>query len=330
MPPDLLILGQVTVDHVVPATPGPWRAAVGGNALYAAAGARLWCDPARIGVVSRVGRGLPTDVSALLEAAGLPTAGLAAVEIGVMVEWLLYEEDGSRRSYPRDPELREAGRDDATLHRRYLARLEALSPAAADIPAGWLPARAIHLAPQVASRHAASLAALRARVAWIGVDPSPHYARDLGERGLAAALAGCRAFLPSRMEVEHLAPDGDWAALVRRLRDAGFQEIVLKLGGDGCLIDAPEMASPCRVPPAPAAVADLTGAGDAFCGAYAAARLGGLGPFEAGRRAAVAAAMVVECTGAAAALALSPGEARRRLGAWTDAGPGGGRRKLDE
>jgi ribokinase len=167
-------------------------------------------------------------------------------------------------------------------------------------------------------------------VAWIGVDPSPHYARGLDERGLADALAGCRAFLPSRMEVDHLAPDGDWAALVRRLRDAGFQEIVLKLGGDGCLIGAPETASPRRIPPPPAAVADLTGAGDAFCGAYAAARLEGLGPFEAGRRAAVAAAMVVECTGAAAALALSAGEARRRLGAWIEAGSSGSGRKLDD
>jgi ribokinase len=60
-------------------------------------------------------------------------------------------------------------------------------------------------------------------------------------------------------------------------------------------------------------VADLTGAGDAFCGAYAAARAAGLDPVAAGRRGAVAAAMVIECAGAPAALALSPAEARRRL-----------------
>src|SRR5262245_5338866 len=108
MPPDLLILGQVTVDHAVPAVPGPWREAVGGNALYAAAGARLWCDPARIGVVARLGHGLPVDVAALLGAAGLPTGGLQTVDHDAVVEWLLYERDGSRRSLPRDPELREA------------------------------------------------------------------------------------------------------------------------------------------------------------------------------------------------------------------------------
>ena len=58
---------------------------------------------------------------------------------------------------------------------------------------------------------------------------------------------------------------------------------------------------------------DLTGAGDGFCGAYAAARALGLDPREAGRRAVVAAAIVVECAGAPAALALSPEEAQRRL-----------------
>jgi len=322
MSPDLLILGQVTVDHVVPAAPGPWREVVGGNALYAAAGARLWCDPARIGVVVRLGHGLPVDVAAVLGAAGLPTGGLRTVDDDALVEWLLYEQDGSRRSLPRDPELREASVDDATLHRRYLARLEALSASAEDIPAAWRTARAVHLAPQVAIRHAASLAALRAHAAWISVDPFPHYARGLDEQGLAHAIVGCRAFLPSRAEVDHLAPDGDWPALVRRLRAAGFEEVVVKLGADGCVIGAAELVEPCRLPAPPAAAQDLTGAGDAFAGAYAAARLNGIGPFEAGRRASVAAAMAVESTGAAAALTLSAANARRRLEAWAEAAPG--------
>ena len=51
--PDLIIVGQVTIDDVVPAEPGPWRRAIGGSALYAIAGARLWIDPARIGIVTR-------------------------------------------------------------------------------------------------------------------------------------------------------------------------------------------------------------------------------------------------------------------------------------
>jgi sugar/nucleoside kinase (ribokinase family) len=313
--PDLLVLGQVTVDHVVPAAPGPWRELLGGNALYAAAGARLWSDPQGIGVVTRLGRGLPVDVAGLLESAGLSADGLARVDAEHLVEWMLYEDDGSRRSLPRNPALRDAAADEAALRKRYLAWLEALSPTAEDVPPAWLPARAAHLAPQVAVRHRASVARLRGQVAFLSVDPSPHYARELDEPGLARLLAGARALLPSRAEVERLGGTGDWPALVARLRAAGFPEVVLKLGAEGCLVAGPGAGPPERIPAVRARVVDPTGAGDAFCGAYAATRALGLDPLEAGRRAVVAAAMVVECAGAAAALALSPAAAHDRLAA---------------
>jgi pfkB family carbohydrate kinase len=315
--PDLLVLGQVTVDHAVPATPGPWYESLGGNALYAAAGARLWCDASRIGIVTRLGRGLARDVAALLGRVGLPAGGLVEADAEPLVEWHLYEPDGSRRSLPRNAALRDPTTDGATLHQRYLAHLEALSPALGDIPAAWLPAPAVHLAPQVAARHGSALPSLARRADWIAVDPSPHYARQLDERQLAGLLRGARAFLPSRAEVEHLAADGDWVALMLRLREAGFEEVVLKLGSDGSLVAAPDAEPPRWIAAAPARVVDLTGAGDAFGGAYAAARLTGLDPLGAGRRGAIAAAMVVECTGAAAALALAPAEAKRRLESWS-------------
>src|ERR1700722_16664346 len=46
---------------------------------------------------------------------------------------------------------------------------------AAEIPEHWLPARAVHLCPQVGRRHADNLRWLRDRADWISVDPSPHY-----------------------------------------------------------------------------------------------------------------------------------------------------------
>jgi sugar/nucleoside kinase (ribokinase family) len=314
--PDLLVLGQVTVDHAVPAVPGPWRESLGGNALYAAAGARLWCEPGQIGVVTRLGRGLPAAVTPLLARAGLRADGLSTVDAEPLVEWHLYEADGSRRSVPRNAPLRDPSADATTLRQRYLAHLERLSPTAEDIPAGWLPARGVHVAPQVAARHGATVAWLGGRVDWIGVDPSPHYATQLKEQELAGMLENARAFLPSRAEVEHLALDGDWRELVRRLRAAGFAEVVVKLGSAGCLVVGPGLDAPAALPAPPTDVVDLTGAGDAFAGAYAAARLSGHAPLAAARRGAIAAAMVIECSGAPAALALSAGEAQRRLDAW--------------
>jgi hypothetical protein len=206
--PDLLVLGQVVVDHAVPAMPGPWREALGGNALYAAAGARLWCDPGRVGVVTRLGHGLAADVTTLLARAGLPTGGLREVDTEPLVEWHLYERDGSRRSFPRNAALRDPAADAATHRQRYLIHLESLSPTTADIPRAWLPTRAAHVAPQVAARHGSTVPWLEGRADWIGVDPSPHYATHLKEAELAMMLVGACALLPSRAEVEHRAPDG--------------------------------------------------------------------------------------------------------------------------
>ena len=52
-------------------------------------------------------------------------------------------------------------------------------------------------------------------------------------------------------------------------------------------------------------IVDPTGAGDSFCGAYAACRLLGHEPFEAARRAAASAALIVGCSGVESALKLA-------------------------
>jgi sugar/nucleoside kinase (ribokinase family) len=311
-PPDIVVVGQLTVDHVVPAEPGPWRAQIGGNALYAAAGARLWVDPARIGIVARIGSFFPPEIAGILDRAGIRNAALVPVAEEHIVEWFLYEPDGSRRSVPRNVELRDPLADTAALRARYLARLAALSATLDDIPAEWIDGAAVHLAPQVAERHRATVGGLAGRVRFLAVDPSPHYTRQLDLAGLAEMLRGATALLPSRAEIEHLA-HGDWPDLAASLAGAGFAEVAIKLGADGVILAEASAAPAARLAAAPATPVDPTGAGDAFCGAYAACRALGLKPREAARRGIVAAAMVVETRGADAALALDPAAAAARL-----------------
>ncbi len=314
MAPDLILLGQATIDHVVPAQPGAWRAQLGGNALYAAAGARLWLDPARIGVATRRGRGFPWDLGRLLENAGIGHRAIVEVEAEHLIEWILFEEDGNRRSLPRNVDLRRAGGEGSGASEAYLARLEALSPSVADLPAAWLSARAAHLAPQVADRHRAAVAALGPRVSFLSVDPSPHYSAALSAEEIGGLLAGATALLPSEQEVGHLiGPDGDGAKAAADLRAAGFTEVVIKRGKVGALV-AWAAEQPVQIPALTIEARDPTGAGDSFCGAYAACRLLEMTPPEAARRATIAAAMVVACAGAEAALALAPEAAARRLG----------------
>jgi sugar/nucleoside kinase (ribokinase family) len=345
--PDLIIVGQVTVDDVVPAAPGAWKRQIGGSSLYALAGARLWLDPCRIGLVARVGRDYPFDIEALLRGVGLQHIALAKFPGEHLVEWLIYEADGSRRSLPRNPELldvgaegdvgsdghvewegdagsdldpgvtRDAGPARARINRGvregdtrrassrphpYRQKLLDIAPTAEEIPSSWLPAPAIHLCPQVSTRHHDSLRFLRNSAHWISVDPSPHYSRSLDPTGLAQFLEGATAFLPSAQEVRPLLRNKDPEAAALELHRAGFAEVVLKRGADPVVLST--LNTTHSIPIAAAQAVDPTGAGDSFCGAYAACRLLGHEPAEAARRAAASAALVVGCSGVDAALHL--------------------------
>ena len=314
MSPDILILGQITVDDTVPANPGPWCRQLGGNALYAVAGARLWCDPRQIGMVARLPANLPFDVHQMLENAGLTAEGLAPVEIEPLIEWIVYEEDGNRQSLPRTPALRDPTAGVQQLFQRYLQHLAGLSASYEDIPVKWLPANAIHLSPQVLERHAQSCCTLAGQTKFLSIDPSPHYSRSRKVSELADTLTGATAFLPSEAEVQHLADaDADWPSVVMALRRAGFAEVVLKRGAAGALLAAAGTDEVVALPAANACPVDLTGAGDAFSGAYAASRALGYSPRDAGARAAIAAAMIVECSGTHEAFLLRPRDAEVRL-----------------
>lgn len=312
--PDLVIVGQVTVDHVVPAQPGPWFSRIGGNALFGAAGARLWLDPARIGIVARLGPDIPFDIPGVLRDAGIGHWALGAASVPHLTEWIVYEPDGSRRCLPRNPPLLQLGTEGggAAATDVYLDYLLEITPSASDIPDWWLPAKAIHLAPQVRDRHRTSLKILTGKAGRVSVDPSPFYARALDAAGLARELSGCAAFLPSELEIGHLVIDHDWHEAARQLVAAGFSEVILKRGMEPVIL-ADTTGTGEVVPPA-ATVLDPTGAGDSFCGAYAACRLLGFNPREAVRRACVSASLVVETAGAEAALAIDPAAARERLG----------------
>jgi sugar/nucleoside kinase (ribokinase family) len=307
--PDLIIIGQVTVDDVVPAVPGAWRRQIGGSSLYAVAGARLWLDPSRIGLVARVGRDYPFDIEALLRGVGLQHIALAKFPGEHLVEWLIYEADGSRRSLPRNAELLDVGAEgdvgsdqSSSLH-PYRRKLLDIAPTAEEIPPSWLPAAAIHLCPQVSTRHRDSLRFLRNSARWISVDPSPHYSRSLDPTGLSQFLAGATAFLPSTQEVRPLLRNRDPEAAALELHRAGFAEVVLKRGADPVVLAT--MGTTLSIPIAATQAVDPTGAGDSFCGAYAACRLLGHEPVEAARRAAASAALVVSCSGVEAALRLT-------------------------
>ena len=300
--PDLIILGQITIDDVVPAAPGSWRRQIGGSSLYCLAGARLWLDAERIGLVARLGRDYPFDIEAVLHRAQVHHHCLTRFDAEHLIEWLIYEPDGSRRSVPRNRGLLDIAAEGAADTQPYLHKLLEIAPTAVEIPANWLPARALHLCPQVGRRHADNLRWLQNHIDWISVDPSPYYSRDLPAAELARFVAGASALLPSTLELRSQLRELTAEALVAQLHQAGIPEVILKRADQPIVLAYEDRVEAVPVESRP--VIDPTGAGDSFCGAYAACRLLGFPPPQAAQRAAASAALVVGCSGVEAALAL--------------------------
>jgi 2-dehydro-3-deoxygluconokinase len=110
---------------------------------------------------------------------------------------------------------------------------------------------------------------------------------------------------------QRLFEDPDPWSAGRRYRNAGTEEVVVKLGPDGVLVLAGNQA--ITVPAEHVErVVDTTAAGDSFAGTYLAGRLAGADASQAGRWAASVAAQVVKQAGAIVPTEIPQPEPTRR------------------
>jgi 2-dehydro-3-deoxygluconokinase len=95
-------------------------------------------------------------------------------------------------------------------------------------------------------------------------------------------LAHCDIALLTLDDEQALYGPGDAAAAIERTRALGVNEVVVKCGGEPCVVWADGEA--VQVAPEPVAdIVDTTAAGDSFGAAYLAARLSGAAPAAAAR-----------------------------------------------
>lgn len=90
------------------------------------------------------------------------------------------------------------------------------------------------------------------------------------------AIALCDIGLPTLADEVEMGETDDAADAARRWGAGEGREIVVKLGGDGCLVNSTLVPIPQAL-----AVIDSSGAGDAFNAGYLHARLSGAAPIEA-------------------------------------------------
>lgn len=298
--PRVVVVGDLTLDDVVLPDGTTHMASIGGDCLYAALGARLW-EP-HVGIVTRRGDDFPRDQLSRLQQLGICLDGVVDIAGPTVRNWIIYEADGRRHWVYRTP----------------LERVAEVAVQPQDVPGSWLsarPAPVVHVAamPLDAAERIVESVAHQAPDAIIMLDTHEDYVRGYRDRLLRLA-ARVDVFLPSREELVDLVGYDDPPRAVRELcTEKGLPLVVVKMGKDGVLIWDSDRSEVVPMVAASARIVDVTGAGDAFCGGFAAGTAQGLDPLEAARRGTVSAAFATEGFSSLSLMSVTPADAASRL-----------------
>jgi fructoselysine-6-P-deglycase FrlB-like protein/sugar/nucleoside kinase (ribokinase family) len=297
--PRVIVVGNLTIDDVVLPDGTTRMASMGGNSLYTALGVRLW-QPS-VGIVTRCGEDFPYNLPAMLNALGIAAEGVVDITGPTVRNWIVYETNGQRHWIYRTP--RERSREVAVQEQ--------------DIPVVWLegePPPVVHVTAMPLEASEAIVDKVR-RVsphARITLDTHEDYVVDYRSR--LRELAGkVYAFLPSRAELSDLVGYDDPLRALADLSKLPTPIIVVKMGAEGVLVWDKASGTLHEVGIASGQVVDETGAGDAFCGGFAAGLSLGYGAVEAAQRGTISASYAVAGFSSIYLTRVEPAKAQARI-----------------
>jgi sugar/nucleoside kinase (ribokinase family) len=253
---------------------------LGGGGPQTAFGMRLWSGS--VGLAARVGTDLPASARQWLYASGVDSAG---VEV---TQW---------------PTLRAVQRLDADGRREHQWRVPPaaigaqLRRAVADLPLDYQEARGWHLGVHPDEPDWDFLAELKALGGTVSIETFRPAAQPLAPEHLARLLRAATIFSPNALSAVSLVGPGEPEQLAQRLIAAGALVVALRLGAEGSLVAAGGRRQAAWIPALPVRVADVLGAGNAYCGAFLTGWVESGDLVEAGLRGAAAASLIIEQEG---------------------------------
>jgi sugar/nucleoside kinase (ribokinase family) len=248
----LICIGNLTVDE---ARYGGANGvtALGGDAAYAVLAARLYMSG--VTMLTSIGHDVPPELLTGLRNAGVEANDLPMRDRATVRNIIHYHEDGSRTW-----EMLSTMED-----------FDNLSVYPSDVPSGALSADGMMLS-------AMSLQSQLVLTPWLRKNSTSRLYLDLQEdyiegnrEDLKATIGDCDVFMPSEVEAAMLSGTSDMRAAARLFHSWGPGTVVIKRAERGCLVFDDDNL--IELPTRRTDVKDSTGAGDAFCGAFAAVHL---------------------------------------------------------
>ena len=260
--PEVVVVGNLTIDDVVLEDGTTMMATLGGNSVHTTAAATA-CG-ARVALVARRGEDFPAEAFERLTAAGADTSYVVDVLGPTVRNWVIYEPDGRRHWVYRTPVTRSAE----------------VAPVPADVAPAIAGARVVHVAAMPLANAEAIVAEVRraAPGAVITLDTHEGWASEPAARLLTLA-GSVDLFEPSLEELQDLTGDHTPSGGLRALERAGVRRAVVKAGSDGAYVLTDGHIT--HVPALEVDAVDTTGAGDSFCGGVAAGLAAGLETVDA-------------------------------------------------
>jgi ribokinase len=287
----LVCIGNLTIDEAV-SPAGERVESVGGDALFAALAARV--SGGNPTILAPLGNDAMPALLAAIRSAGTDPTALPRRDLPTVRNVVRYDEAGGR---VWDLVLGDAHFEELSVHPADV------SDAVLAAPGLLLCGMALHAQLELA-------AWLRARTpATVYFDPQEDYIAG-HEAALLDAVRACDVFLPSEIEAITLAGTAELNAAAETFLGLGPQVVVIKLAAAGCLVATSERPEPTVVSADVVEPVDSTGAGDAFCGAFAAEHLRSGDPYAAAAAGAAAARIAVGAPGISGLLAAVTNSAR--------------------
>jgi sugar/nucleoside kinase (ribokinase family) len=324
-----VVVGHVAREFILPPVGRPLLDVPGGSLLYAAAALRVW-EP-NPGLLGRIGEDYPRAWLKDLEQRGLDVRGLGILPQAIDLRSLISYNDQfelmrgtavaqfARRSMPFPKDL--LGYQPPLEARTDSRSPDPLAPLPVEVPREYFEARAVHLCPLGFVSHNQLTAVFKSnQVPTLTLDPSPGYMIPAFYKDLRVVVSGLTAFLPSEAEMRALfwGQTNDLWEMAAALGEYGCEIIVIKRGAQGQMVYDVAGGHKWEVPAYAARLADLTGAGDAFCGGFLAGYRRTYDPLQAALHGNAAASVKVEGSGAFYPLDVLPGLAEARLNALRD------------